>query len=217
METNFEMHKQKEQKCRYLYVYGVVQNKDIELDINGLKDKPIQKVDLRDFTVLLSAYPSLHPVLKEEEAMLHAGILEKIMEKTNVIPMAFGNVFKNKKILKKVLQSSYSVFKETFELIDNKIELGVKVIKNQTDEVSEGVQEEILESLNKLSVKSVKGDAFSDRLVLNHSFLVERNDFARFSEEIEKLEEKYKNLRFVYTGPWPPYSFVDIKIAGRQT
>ena len=88
------------------------------------------------------------------------------------------------------------------------------MIKNQLGEVPDGVASEILESLNKLSVKSAKGDNFSDRLLLNHSFLVEKNKFSKFSNEIAKLEEKHKDLKFVYTGPWPPYSFVNIKISG---
>jgi hypothetical protein len=73
---------------------------------------------------------------------------------------------------------------------------------------------EILESLGKLSIKSIKGDNFSERLLLNHSFLLEKNKFSEFSEQIAKLEEKHKNLKFIYTGPWPPYSFVNIKVSG---
>ncbi|MBU2637367.1 MAG: GvpL/GvpF family gas vesicle protein [Nanoarchaeota archaeon] len=216
MEADAQESARKEQKYRYFYVYGIVMDKKIKIEVNGLKDKPIKGADLRDFVVLFSAYPALHPLLEEEEALRHADILKKIAEKTTVIPMSFGTVFKTKKILKKVLQSSYSVFKETFSLIENKVELGVKVIKNQADEVQEEVQRDILESLNKLSIKSVKGSVFSDRLVLNHSCLVEKDKFAEFSEEIEKLENRHKSLKFVYTGPWPPYSFVNIKISGGE-
>ena len=35
-----------------------------------------------------------------------------------------------------------------------------------------------------------------------------------YSEEIAKLEKKHNDLKFLYTGPWPPYSFVNINVAG---
>jgi len=141
-------------------------------------------------------------------------LAQKIAKKITIIPMAFGTVFKDQEILETILSKSYRAVKQTLALIDGKIELGVKVVKNKLDDVNNGVALEILESLNKLSIKSVKGDNFSDRLLLNHSFLVEKNKFSKFSEEIAKLEKKHNDLKFLYTGPWPPYSFVNIKIAG---
>lgn len=196
----------------YIYVYGIINNKDIKLDTKGLKNKPIKKINFNDISALTSFYPNLHPAPKEDEAMQHADILKEIAKKTTVIPMSFGTVFKNQEILETVLSKSYQTVKETLALIDGKIELGIKVVKNQLDDVHNGVALEILKSLDQLSVKSVKGDNFSDRLLLNHSFLVEKSKFSKFSDKIAELESKHKDLKFLYTGPWPPYSFVNINI-----
>ena len=198
----------------YLYVYGVINNKNLKLGIKGLKDKPIEKIDFRDISALTSIYPILHPALKEDEAMQHADILKKIAKKTTVIPMSFGMIFNDQEILEMILSKSYLAIKQTLALIDGKIELGVKVVQNQFYDAPNGIVLEILGQLDKLSVKSVKGDNFSSRLLLNHSFLVEKNKFLKFSEEIAELEEKHKDLKFIYTGPWPPYSFVNIDIKG---
>ena len=204
-----------EQLGGYIYVYGIINNKGgIKLGMRGLKDSSIEKIDFKDISALISFYPTLHPMLKEDEAMQHAAILKRLAEKTTIIPMSFGTVFKDQEILEIILSKSYQAVKTTLKLIDGKIELGVKVVKNQLDDIHNGVALEILESLNKLSIKSIKGDNFSDRLLLNHSFLVEKNKFSRFSEEIAKLEKKHNDLKFLYTGPWPPYSFVNINVAG---
>nr|MBA4405221.1 hypothetical protein [Nanoarchaeum sp.] len=202
-----------EEENGYLYVYGIT-NKNVKLEMKGLKDRPIKEINFKDISALTSLYPTLHPMLEEEEAMQHANILKEIAKKTTVIPMSLGTVFKDQEILEIILSKSYKAIKETIALIDNKIELGVKIIKNQLDDIDNGIALEILEPLNKLSVKSVKGDNFSDRLLLNHSFLVEKNKFSKFSDKIAELENKHKNLKFIYTGPWPPHSFVNIKISG---
>ena len=204
-----------EEQGSYIYVYGVIENNNIKLeDIKGLKNMPIQKIAFKDVSALTSPYPTLKAVLKEDEAMQHANILKNIAEETTLIPMSFGTVFKDEDILETVLSKSYLAIKQTLKLIEGKIELGLKVVKNELEDVNNSVAMEILESLGKLSVKSIKGDNFSERLLLNHSFLLEKNKFSEFSEEIAKLEEKHKNLKFIYTGPWPPYSFVNIKISG---
>lgn len=195
---------------KYFYVYGITNNKNIKLDFEGLKNQPIQRWDINDITVLFSFYPTLHPLIEEKEALLHAEILNKLAGKINIVPMAFGTVFKDQEILKIVLTKSYLSVKKTLELIKNKIELGVKVVKKEG--VPGEANQEILEELSKLSVQSVMGDKFSERLLLNNSFLVERYKFTQFSDKVEELEQRYQDLKFIYTGPWPAYSFVNINI-----
>lgn len=199
---------------RYLYVYGIINNQDIDFEVKGLRDETIEKIRLGRLAVLASPYPTLNPILRENEAMQHADILKEIAKQTAVIPMAFGTVFKDREVLETVLSKTDLALQKTLELIKDKVELGVKIIKSQTEETPRKVREEIFESLNALSIKSVEGDNFSERLLLNYSFLVSKNNFSKFSEEINSLEGKYKDLNFIYTGPWPPYSFVDIKIKG---
>ncbi len=200
-------------KDKYLYVYGITDNKGIKLDFEGLKGQPIQKLDINGITALFSFYPTLHPMVEEKEVLLHTEILNKLAGKITIVPMAFGTVFKDQEILKIVLTKSYPAAKKTLELIKDKIELGIKVVKKgYEEELSTEVGREILEELNKLSVKSAAGDKFSDRLLLNNSFLVERHKFTNFSDKVGELEEKHQNVKFIYTGPWPAYSFVDINI-----
>lgn len=208
------LDKIKEQKYRYIYLYGIINSESIELDIKGLKDKPIKKINFNGISALISRYPTLSPGLKEDEAIRHTDILKKIAEKTTVIPTSYGTVFIDIKNLENVMAISYRAIKETLKLIDNKIELGVKAVKTQLYEINNGIAKEILDSLNKLSIKSVKGENFSDRLLFNYSFLVEKNKLSKFSNKIARLENRYKELKFIYTGPWPAFSFVNINITG---
>lgn len=209
-----EIKETEKQQFKHIYLYGIINKKDAKLSIRGLKNKPIEKVNFKDITALTSPYPNLNPELNEKEAVQHANILKMIAKKTTVIPTSFGTVFNDQDILEMILSKSYQAVKQTLALIEGKIELGLKVIKNQLYDAPNGIAQEILGSLDKISIRSVKGDIFSDRLLLNHSFLVEKNKFSKFSNEIAKLENSHKDLKFLYTGPWPPYSFVNINIKG---
>ena len=202
------------QQFKYIYLYGIINKKDAKLNIGGLKSQPMKKINFKDISALTSSYPNLNPELNEEETVQHANILKRIAKKTTIVPTSFGTVFKDEDILETILSTSYQAVKQTLALIEGKIELGLKVIKKESDYMPNGIAQEILNPLEKLSVKSAKGDNFTDRLLLNHSFLVEKNKFSKFSNEIATLEKKHKGLRFLYTGPWHPYSFVNINIKG---
>ena len=144
-------------------------------------------------------------------------VIRNIMDKFTVIPAEFGTTIKNEMILKNLTIKSYSTLKECFKLVDNKIELGVKVVLKKgiilPPNVKDQYVSDISESFNAKAKQMTKGDLFSNRLILNSSFLVEKELVDEFSEEVERLQSKYGDqLNFLYSGPWAPYSFIYLKI-----
>lgn len=151
--------------------------------------------------------------LDENAAIEHEEIIRKVMAEHTVIPMAFGMVFKNQEILHEVLEKSYPILKKHLIAFHNKIEVGIKAISTENaEEDLSSAKEDIENLLGAKSIEAAKGRLFSDRLLLNTSFLIEKNKLEEFSATVAKLEEKYPQLKFLYSGPWPPYSFVNIKI-----
>jgi hypothetical protein len=52
-----------------------------------------------------------------------------------------------------------------------------------------------------------------DNMILNVAFLVERAREAEFDTAVSDLSSRNADLlSFKYTGPWPPYNFVNIKL-----
>ena len=50
-------------------------------------------------------------------------------------------------------------------------------------------------------------------MILNAAFLVDRKDEKSFDEKVKAISLQYEDLlSFKYTGPWPPYNFVNIKL-----
>jgi hypothetical protein len=46
--------------------------------------------------------------------------------------------------------------------------------------------------------------------IIDAVFLLEKDRKDTLIKGVEKLQNQYKALNFVLTGPWPPYNFVEI-------
>ena len=74
-------------------------------------------------------------------------------------------------------------------------------------------QQAVVEHLVPLAVAHELGAQVHERMAVNASFLVARDKLARFDQEIDKLGgEQAGRVRFRYTGPLPPHSFVELSL-----
>jgi len=71
---------------------------------------------------------------------------------------------------------------------------------------------EIFEALRDVSVASRANKPIGDKMILNAAFLVDRARESGFDARVKALGAKYDTLTFRYTGPWPPYNFVNIRL-----
>jgi hypothetical protein len=70
---------------------------------------------------------------------------------------------------------------------------------------------EIFGRLRPVSVASRANKPIGDRMIMNAAFLVSRDQEAAFDAKVKELGAHDK-LTFKYTGPWPPYNFVNIRL-----
>ena len=50
-------------------------------------------------------------------------------------------------------------------------------------------------------------------MIMNAAFLVERERESDFDQQVKAIAAKYEGkLSFKYSGPWPPYNFVHIRL-----
>ena len=71
---------------------------------------------------------------------------------------------------------------------------------------------EIFERLRDVAVASRSNKPIGDRMIMNAAFLVSRAHEAAFDGRVKELGTAYDKLTFKYTGPWPPYNFVNIRL-----
>ncbi len=204
-----------------IYVYCIIRSNGEKKSFGnvGFGGNEVYTIDYRDFSPVVSIAPIKKYEVNEEEVELHKNIVQSVMNEHSVIPVAYGMVFKNRKLITVAMSAGYKAIKKAMDAIDNKIELGVKVITPK-DAAPDGKKEEcrsdFLEKLKSIASDSKELKLFSERLVLNASFLVAKDKINEFSVEVEYLSNKYDYLKTQYSGPWPPYNFVDIHVLSKK-
>lgn len=90
--------------------------------------------------------------------------------------------------------------------------IGGEVAQRAYDDLSGRAAGAVLDPLPRRTLEGMAGVA-----VLNASFLVPRTGLESFRAALTKLIEEYegRGFRFEFTGPWPPYHFVQEAEGGR--
>ena len=93
-----------------------------------------------------------------------------------------------------------------------RMQLG-RLIEGALEKSANSYVMDIHESLKPVAVASRSNKPIGDRMIMNAAYLVERSREQDFDEAVKALSRKYEDvLSFKYTGPWPPYNFVNIKL-----
>src|SRR5205807_4104422 len=155
--------------------------------------------------VLKSIYLSLKDVLNQMAGKLEFGlkvnwdrdqIIEELQQQDEELRRF------HHEIIRKQLQSTYFA----------RMQLGRMIDKSLAERATQYVRE-IYEALRSVCVASRDNQPIGDKMIMNAAFLVDRSRESEFDSIVNKIAKKYgKRLKFKYTGPWPPYNFVNIRL-----
>ncbi|MXV61442.1 protein gvpF [Natronorubrum sp. JWXQ-INN-674] len=203
------------------YVYGVMNDEPVEFETDAVGGaERVYTVSHRRLNAVVSDIDTTDPEETDEDAQRHDDVLREIMERDGgrtIVPMQFGMAFEGDRALKNVLRGARPAFRRAINDIEGRIELGLKIVREEDADVdADALEEAVADELEPVAAQSVPNDLFSDRLVLNRSYLVERDEREAFDDAVARLEAEYDDLMFRYTGPFAPYSFVDVKIGAQQ-
>lgn len=204
------------EKGKYFYC-AIRCNEEKSFGKIGMKNRVVYTIPYRGIAAVVSDSPMEDYELTEDNTKRHEEVIRQVMKEHAVVPAEFGTIIKNETILRRLLKKANDPTKECLKLVDNMVELGIKAILNENTVFADAKQRkecisDILESLKVTAKQAVTGDLFSDRLILNASFLVNKEDVDAFSNEVARLQNKHSSLKFLYSGPWAPHNFVYIKI-----
>ena len=159
--------------------------------------------DIRE--VLKGIYASLKDVLKQMSGKLEFGLKvnwdrDQIIEELKQHDEEIRRF--HHEIIRKQLQSTYFA----------RMQLGRMIDKALGERATQYVRE-IYEALRDVCVASRDNQPIGDKMIMNAAFLVDRARESEFDTVVNKIAKKFgKRLKFKYTGPWPPYNFVNIRL-----
>jgi Gas vesicle synthesis protein GvpL/GvpF len=93
-----------------------------------------------------------------------------------------------------------------------RMQLG-RLVEQALAEKTDGYVRDIYESLRDAAVASRSNKPIGDKMILNAAFLVKRDKASTFDKKVTEIAQRCEGkLTFRYTGPWPPYNFVTIRL-----
>jgi hypothetical protein len=93
-----------------------------------------------------------------------------------------------------------------------RMQLG-RLVEQALAEKSEAYVREIYEALQDSVIASRSNKVIGDRMIMNGAFLVARDKSHLFDKKVQEIGKRFEGkLTWKYTGPWPPYNFVTIRL-----
>ncbi len=206
----------------HVYVYGIIDaaNGDLSIDEEGISGGTVDTVERDGLAAVTSPVDTTSPERTDEAIERHDAVLRAVMngddgDGRTIVPMQFGMAFVDEARLQTVLAGATPAFERALSELDGAVELGVKVIRTNgagSPSLAETARA-MDDHLDPIADERVDGDRFSELLLANRSYLVAREHRDDFGEAVGALEETLGGgVEIQYTGPWPPYNFVDIRV-----
>ncbi len=190
---------------------------------NVLAHEFVNETVMREFTLIPMSFGTVFRSEKDVSALLNSTyqafteVLEKMQDK---IEFGLKILWDRDKVVASIEQANDEIRRLKDEITRNaasstyfaRMQLG-RLVESAMEEASNRYVADIHEALKSTSVASRSNKVIGDRMILNAAFLVDRNYEKAFDDKVKEIGRKYEELlTFKYTGPWPPYNFVNIKL-----
>src|SRR5438093_6827845 len=93
-----------------------------------------------------------------------------------------------------------------------RMQLG-RLVEQALADKSDAYVREIYDELQEAAIASRSNKVIGDKMIMNAAFTVARSKQDTFEVYMTDIGKRYEGkLSFKYTGPWPPYNFVTIRL-----
>jgi hypothetical protein len=190
---------------------------------NVLAHEFVNETVMREFTVIPMSFGTLFRTEEDIVELLKStyqafdDVLEKMKDK---IEFGLKVLWDREKVIATIEDENEEIRRLKDEINRNaqsstyfaRMQLG-RLVEAALEEAGNRYVRDIHETLKPAAVASRSNKPIGDRMILNAAFLVERDHERAFDETVKEISHRYGDLlTFKYTGPWPPYNFVNIKL-----
>jgi Gas vesicle synthesis protein GvpL/GvpF len=219
-----------------LYVYAVTDAGRAAPDVPGVRGSLPRMVEHGRLSAAVSEIDAVARRLEEDDLWAHEDVVEALMEAGPVLPMRAGTVLAEGEAVESLLWEWSAQLVEALERVRGAVEFGIRAIidpddgsavataggdpptgsqymlgrlatKRRGDELARRVHEPLATLARESAVNA--GPDLGRQLRAAYLVDVERVD--RFRDQVDELERDEVASALVCTGPWPPYSFSDLR------
>lgn len=148
------------------YLYCVIpDNKQKAFDVQGIGGE-VYTIPYEDLSLVVSDSESISFTAIRKDELLnylltHQSTIEKIMQNHSVIPLKFGTFIDGDKETQKIMEKGYSLFKESLQALEGKIELNLVAMWANLNEILKEIGE--MEEIERLK-DAIFQRPFSERV-----------------------------------------------------
>jgi len=189
---------------------------------NALRHEQVNETVMNDYTVIPMSFGT---VFKREEDVIAFldGTADALMDVLNKmrdkIELGLKVNWEREAIISEIEQENEEISRLKEEINRSgsstyfaRMQLG-RLVEQALTNRSDSFVAEVYDHLRDTAVASRAGKPIGDKMILNAAFLVEREKADEFDTKVQEIARKYEGkLSFRYTGPWPPYNFVNIRL-----
>jgi hypothetical protein len=188
---------------------------------NVLAHERVNETVMRDHTVIPMSFGTIFKTREDIVELLRsayeafADVLNKMQDK---LEFGLKVLWDRDEIVKAIEQEDEDIHRLKDEISSQKgstyfarMQYG-RLIDGALQLRSERYVAEFLQRLRDVSVASRVNRAIGDKMIMNAAFLVQRDQEQAFDRRIKEIASSFDKLTFKYTGPWPPYNFVNIRL-----
>ena len=190
---------------------------------NVLAHEFVNETVMREYTVIPMSFGTVFRSEEDVGELLRStyqafsDVLDKMQDK---IEFGLKVLWDRDKVIADLERSNDEIRRLKDEITRNtqsstyfaRMQLG-RLVEGALEDTGNSFVSDIHESLKEVAVASRSNKPIGDRMIMNAAFLVERHREKEFDEKVREVSRKYEDLlTFKYTGPWPPYNFVNIKL-----
>jgi hypothetical protein len=188
---------------------------------NVLAHERVNETVMRDHTVIPMSFGTIFKTREDIVELLRsaydafADVLSKMQDK---LEFGLKVLWDRDEIVRTIEQEDEDIHRLKTEISSQKgstyfarMQYG-RLIDGALQQRSERYVAEFLQHLRDVSVASRVNRAIGDKMIMNAAFLVQRDQEPAFDKRIKEIASRFDKLTFKYTGPWPPYNFVNIRL-----
>jgi hypothetical protein len=208
----------------------------------GISGTAVRSMQIDELAVLVSDFNADTVPVNRENALDHAAVVHSVLDRTTPLPFRFGTLVTEQQLRsyisarKPALQTRFAHVRGCVEMSVKIIrEVSNEDNAHARDEITSGTsfleekRRELLGSEQNTAVASeietwlheqieavIRDEQIttrpSEKLVLAAAHLIERDKIGQYKGQMSAARKNRPELHFLFSGPWPPYSFANIEL-----